>query len=448
MAFSQRTNVDLPLTARAGMIHDILLHRAGEDFERIYNKDLQTRGIDLVLRGTALVDEKAAIDYRQKDLRTYSFELSTKMKFRGRDGRDHWQRTDGWFMSDFQKNGYYMLQWFKSDAAIKNVESCETALVRKDAIKAYLAEKGLGTDMLSMIKDEILTRQGDAYTGFTSETTGVRYEAKRDYESGDVTGIYGITPCGLKVTLSLQKVEEPVNVIIPKEDLIRMAERTYVLADKIYDLDETYAKVFSEKAPEPVQIPKESLNRALGLFNSRTFIPSPLWFDYGDGNYSRQSNKLAFKPGLTLYYECKDQIIPIASFDGKKWNGLVENLPKQLKGPGGKLFNVAPIEPEDPEKYTKYATAMLEQGKVPIGFTVKNCMHQVVWGPSSTETPDISSFQNLTDIPGLTNNTILAAPDGTSYDVKDGILEVHIEDAADRELNDRLAAEEETELSE
>ena len=82
MAFSQRTNVDLPLTARAGMIHDILLHRAGEDFERIYNKDLQTRGIDLVLRGTALVDEKAAIDYRQKDLRTYSFELSTKMKFR------------------------------------------------------------------------------------------------------------------------------------------------------------------------------------------------------------------------------------------------------------------------------------------------------------------------------------------------------------------------------
>lgn len=165
-----------------------------------YDVDAQKGGADIFFentpQGNMIVDEKFAINYREKDLSTFSFELESKAR-----GGDGWVERPGWFINPDNQTTHYMLLWFRSDHDITQIEDYEACLVSKQAIKDKLAQDGIDVDkILPMFKE---------YAESVRGTTGDR-----------ITWEYQ----GYRITQSTQFEEAPINIIIPRDKLRELAE--------------------------------------------------------------------------------------------------------------------------------------------------------------------------------------------------------------------------------
>lgn len=119
-----------------------------EDFHRVVDKVQQIKGVDttFVKNGFQYVcDEKAALKYVNKNLQTFSMELSF---FNAADNI-----SIGWLLDSNKINNSFLFCWI--DSAINDVLSSsddivmmEVALVRRNKIIDYLSDIGWTLDKL------------------------------------------------------------------------------------------------------------------------------------------------------------------------------------------------------------------------------------------------------------------------------------------------------------
>lgn len=133
-------------------------------FERIDDKERQIQGIDIIfdLNGQKYVcDEKAAIRYVNKNLKTFSLELS----FKDRGGNLH----EGWLIDETKINDSFLFIWIdkaKRDilSSKDDIQELEIALVKKKTIIEYLESIGWGVQQL-IKKSELIREEENEYCG-------------------------------------------------------------------------------------------------------------------------------------------------------------------------------------------------------------------------------------------------------------------------------------------
>ena len=164
----------------------------------------QVRGIDTIftLGGREYrCDEKAAVRYINKPLNSFSMELS----FINRAN----QLKDGWLIDCNECNDSFLFVWINRANTVSaenlwhpdQLVDVEYALVRRDAILQYLLS--LGWDVGK------LRRKSERLRKYINEAAG------------------NIRQDGCKFTVSRHLVEQPVNVLIPRERLIAISDYTY-----------------------------------------------------------------------------------------------------------------------------------------------------------------------------------------------------------------------------
>jgi hypothetical protein len=164
--------------------------------ERVTNKAQQVKGVDAIITDGEkkyLVDEKAAIRY--VGLKTFALELS----FFNRKGN----LMTGWLLDDEKVNDHYLFVWINelNDKEIINEDSIkdvDIALVSKESILNYLSSIGWNKDNL-MIKDYQIRNEENTYMG-------------------------NIRKNGCKFAYSEHLYEKPINILLPKEKYMEIAE--------------------------------------------------------------------------------------------------------------------------------------------------------------------------------------------------------------------------------
>lgn len=179
-------------------------------FERVMDRQRQVKGIDVVLtyNGVSyLADEKAASDYINRDwpLATFSLELA----FVNRDN----MIMDGWFLNEEIRTDSYIFVWIdKADMhpissdkpdikvldGVDAIKSGDIAIVEKSAVEDYLASLGWTKNKLRAKCDQIIESDGNTEMG----------NVRRN---------------GCKFSYSTQLVEQPVNVLVPRDKMIEIA---------------------------------------------------------------------------------------------------------------------------------------------------------------------------------------------------------------------------------
>lgn len=174
-----------------------------ESSERVDEKKYQVQGVDIKfdLSGTTYIcDEKAAVKWMNKNLKTYAMEL----EFINRGG----YLNDGWFVNDSQINNSYCLIYTDKIEAPYNsfttedIKEVTVIIVTKDSIKDYLADKGWTAKNLKNKCKEIRSKGG----------YGVNMGNIQEH--------------GLKFSYSQQLPEKPINVLIPRDELENMSVLT------------------------------------------------------------------------------------------------------------------------------------------------------------------------------------------------------------------------------
>ena len=165
-------------------------------FERVTNKQLQINGVDTLfsLNGkNYMVDEKAAI--RWVGLKTFSLELS----FLGKDD----QIRTGWLLDENKINDYFLFVWInelnhETIQDISSIKNIDVALVSKEKIIKHLSSLGWTSERL-IGKDYQIRNCSKPYLG----------DIKKN---------------GCKFSFSKHLKEQPINILLPKETYIELAD--------------------------------------------------------------------------------------------------------------------------------------------------------------------------------------------------------------------------------
>lgn len=173
------------------------------EYSCIDDVELQVKGIDtiFVLDGQYKIacDEKAAVQYINKPLNTFAFELS----FIDRANNTH----DGWLLDSAKTNDAYLIVWIdktidgiaetKQLTHHSQLENITAALVMKQDILNYLDSLGWTAERLR-VKTERMRRNPIEYQG-------------------------NIYTNGCKFCFSKQLVEKPVNLLISRKQLLQLS---------------------------------------------------------------------------------------------------------------------------------------------------------------------------------------------------------------------------------
>lgn len=179
------------------------------EFARTDTIDEQISGSDLLLStvngklNRSIVDEKVASRFANKNLETFSLELS----FIGKNG----QKRCGWLIDNTKKTEYYLFGWilnadipyiedkkcFDTNSITKdNIKKLEWVLVKRSDIVKFLENKGWTIEKLAK-QDEKIREQGGVKTKDFIDEMSFRY-----------SGTY---------------IEKPINVLLKKETYIKLS---------------------------------------------------------------------------------------------------------------------------------------------------------------------------------------------------------------------------------
>lgn len=178
----------------------------GATIVRHEDRAMQLAGVDVSLTlgdlTNVAVDEKAATHYINKNLQTYSFELSSIQNGILRDG---------WFLRDDLKTQFYMLIYLSArnewDVRAEDITGVDAILVSKKALQDYMAKRGWP-------KERLMT-----YTQ-TIRDKGVGGAIDRRREMP------------YYFSYSDKFVEKPVNLIIRREQLEALATDVFRVDSK------------------------------------------------------------------------------------------------------------------------------------------------------------------------------------------------------------------------
>lgn len=170
-----------------------------QNMQRIKEAEMQIKGVDVIFdKGDiqrALVDEKAAAHFVNKDIPTFAFELD----FIGRDGK----LKTGWLTDENKLTQFYLLSWVwaKQDRnfASSDITKLEVILIDRRKILGLLEGYGVDVARLGRIAQHLRDKG----------LFGPHFKKKG-------------RPFYFNMTEHL--VEKPINVIIHKRKLIELAE--------------------------------------------------------------------------------------------------------------------------------------------------------------------------------------------------------------------------------
>ncbi|XCF06426.1 hypothetical protein ABI125_00880 [Tamlana crocina] len=129
---------------------DHIYHSKKLNFLRITDLEQQHRGVDVIFHHNSdeyLIDEKAQLHYINKDLPTFTFELSYINK--------HNQIKEGWLFDNSKKTQFYFLvtaiflKEGKSKLSAQNdIASLKITSVNREKLISHLHKKGLSRNQL------------------------------------------------------------------------------------------------------------------------------------------------------------------------------------------------------------------------------------------------------------------------------------------------------------
>lgn len=165
-------------------------------FERVFDKERQISGIDVIFEKNNekyICDEKSAIRYVNRFLKTYSMELS----FINRKN----ELNLGWLLDESKINNSFAFIYIdkaKHDSiqSENDIEQVEIIIVKKNKILNYL--NNLGLDKKKLIEFSIFLRNNEK-CNFLIEN-------------------------GLKIICSKKLFEKPVNILIPRLILRQLSD--------------------------------------------------------------------------------------------------------------------------------------------------------------------------------------------------------------------------------
>lgn len=181
---------------RTNIINDFLdynLYYKFNNVKRINDKENQIKGVDIIFdynNENFICDEKAALNYANKNLQTFSFELSFINK-RG-------LRQDGWLIDSKKINNSFLLIWINKSkknfiTELDDLQEIEIMLIRKIDILNFLFNCNINIEKIIEIDDEIrdkkIVNYGNLYTN------------------------------GYKFVYSEKFIEEPINLLISRNKL-------------------------------------------------------------------------------------------------------------------------------------------------------------------------------------------------------------------------------------
>ncbi len=162
--------------------------------ERINDANLQKRGVDVVvetyLGKVIYVDEKASLQYINKRIPTFAFEICNTTS-----------GARGWLYNPDYLTDYYLLAWPNAEdesiPASDAYTATELMIIKRDKVLQLLTDNGLSEPRILQLVKECLRRSDE----------GNRFE---------------IAP-GISLNFNLTLAERPINVVIRKELLAQYA---------------------------------------------------------------------------------------------------------------------------------------------------------------------------------------------------------------------------------
>jgi hypothetical protein len=201
--YIQRRNEDITKTEKIEKFVDKIYKENKFDFKRISNKELQKKGVDIIHNDNGkknFIDEKFAINYYNKPLNTFAFELSSNNN----------ENNEGWFISNHMITTHYIILWFQSDDNFSNIYTYDLCYIDKQKIKEYLKTIGY----YDGIVDE-----------FKQYWTNGHFTHKDNHYYVRNNRRYLVLSEDIKIVQSLQfEVECPINIIIPRKKLYELAD--------------------------------------------------------------------------------------------------------------------------------------------------------------------------------------------------------------------------------
>ena len=162
---------------------DTYYHTKGYSFERIIDYDQQHKGIDIIFyhnQTSFNIDEKAQLHYLNKDLPTFTFELSY---IKGN------VEKQGWLFDERKTTHYYFLitAIFLKNQVSKltkpeDIESLKIISVNRNKLIALLSHKSLSFEKLTLYNDNLrLSKKNGRITlpELNPSTEGVLYVSKQ-----------------------------------------------------------------------------------------------------------------------------------------------------------------------------------------------------------------------------------------------------------------------------
>ena len=187
---------------------------AFSSIRRVYDAYEQKSGVDVEFIGTDgrayYVDEKAQLHYLNQGLPTFAFELLSYQK-----GYD----TVGWLCNSKLKTDFFLLIWPFATTddyqgiSWKQFTSVDCLLIQKQKVLKMLASKGLTVERM------------------LSDARGIRASGRKGkIPISGINGIYYFASYPRKYQ------EAPINIIISKSILQKIAQRRYIVTPDTVEL--------------------------------------------------------------------------------------------------------------------------------------------------------------------------------------------------------------------
>ncbi len=191
-------------------------------YTRIREREHQLNGVDICIAigdKTINIDEKASLYYSNAMIPTFAFELDSIQK-------GHEEPVQGWFINDDLETDYYMLIW-------PNVkcEKRDDIWVRKD-ISAIEKDDFTIVEAMMVSKTELRNHIGNL---------GYEKDLLIEYAKRIRTDYYGIDEQktqelidGLKIMYSGSIPERPINLVVSKRILRKLAKKVFLVSQDGY----------------------------------------------------------------------------------------------------------------------------------------------------------------------------------------------------------------------
>lgn len=201
--YINRRKEDIKKTQTIEQFVDKIYKEHHFNMKRITDKKLQKKGVDIIhnIDGKRnYVDEKFAINFYNKKLNTFAFELSSNNN----------KNNKGWFISDHMITTHYIILWFQANDDFTDIYTYDLCYIDKQKLKQYLRSIGYYDGIVDEFND--YWKHGQ----YTNPDSNYFIKNNRRYlKLSD----------GVKIVQSLQfKVETPINIVVPRIKLYDLAD--------------------------------------------------------------------------------------------------------------------------------------------------------------------------------------------------------------------------------